>query len=140
VFARPTRRPNAIVDTLDLGTATASAGDAGAHPTLSLRGRRPSSSALRASRRNGRGVGSPKTGRGVDGVKQRVGKPRVIVLQDGQAESRTAMSGWRYAVSGDEAGRAHSREEWEWKGDGPGRRKSDDCAPAELRKGRCLNA
>jgi hypothetical protein len=92
VLARPARRSDAIVDTLDLGAATASAGNAGAHPTLSLRGRRPSSGALRASRRNGRGVESPKTGRGVDGVKQSVGKPRVIVLQDGQAESRTAVS------------------------------------------------
>lgn len=68
MLARPTGRPDTIVDAFDLGTPTASAGDAGAHPTLSLRGRRPSSRALRASRRNDRGVGSPKTGRGVEGV------------------------------------------------------------------------
>ena len=68
VLARPARRSHAVIDAFDLGTPTASAGDAGAHPSCGLGGRRPSRGALRASRRNGRGVGSPKTGRGVDGV------------------------------------------------------------------------
>ena len=93
MFARPARGPYTIVDALDLGTPTASAGDAGAHSSLGLGGRRPSRGALRASRRNGRGVVSPKTGRRVNGVQQRVGKPRVIVVQDGQGGSQAA-AGW----------------------------------------------
>jgi len=90
VLTRPARGSNAIVDTFDLGAPAASAGNAGAHPSLSLGGRRPSRSALWASRRNGRGVESPKTGRRVDRMQQRVGKPSVIVLQDGQAGSQAA--------------------------------------------------
>lgn len=93
MFARPARGPYAIVDAFDLGTPTASAGDTGAHSSLGLSGRRPSRGALRASRRNGRGVVSPKTGRRVNGVQQRVGKPRVIVVQDGQGGSQAA-AGW----------------------------------------------
>lgn len=95
MFTRSARGTHAIVDAFDLGTPTASAGDAGAHPTLGLRGRRPSSDGLRASRRNGRGVESPKTGRGVDGVQQGVGKASAIVVQDGQAGSQDAV---RWAV------------------------------------------
>lgn len=87
MFARSARSSYAIVDALDFGTPTASAGDAGAHPSLRLGGRRPSRGALRASRRNGRGVVSPKTGRRVNGVQQRIGKPRVIVVQDGQGKA-----------------------------------------------------
>lgn len=91
MFTRSARRANAVVDAFDLGTPAASAGDAGAHPTLGLRGRRPSSGGLRASRRNGRGVESPKTSRGVDGVQQGVGQPSAIVLQDGQGGSQDAV-------------------------------------------------
>lgn len=96
MFARSARSSYAIVDALDLGTPTASAGDAGAHPSLRLGGRRPSRGALRASRRNGRGVVSPKTGRRVNGVQQRVGKPRVIVVQDGQGKAgrKLRRAGW----------------------------------------------
>lgn len=90
MLTRPACGADAIVDTFDLRTPTASAGNAGAHSTRSLRGRWPSSGGLRASRRNGRGVGSPRTGRRVDGLQQRVGKPSVIVLQDGQAGSQVA--------------------------------------------------
>lgn len=93
MFARPARGPYAIVDALDLGAPTASAGDTGPHSSLGLGGRRPSRGALRASRRNGRGVVSPKTGRRVNGVQQRVGEPRVIVVQDGQGGSQAA-AGW----------------------------------------------
>lgn len=93
MLARPARGPYAIVDALDFGAPTASAGDAGAHPSLGLGGRRPSRGALRASRRNGRGVLSPKTGRRVNGVQQRVGKPRVIVVQGGQVGSQAAAAG-----------------------------------------------
>jgi hypothetical protein len=93
MLARPARGSYAIVDALDFGAPTASAGDAGAHPSLGLGGRRPSRGALRASRRNGRGVVSPKTGRRVNGVQQRVGKPRVIVVQGGQVGSQAAAAG-----------------------------------------------
>ena len=93
MFARPARSSYAIVDALDLGAPTAPAGDTGAHSSLGLGGRRPSRGALRASRRNGRGVVSPKTGRTVNGVQERVGKPRVIVVQDGQGGSQAA-AGW----------------------------------------------
>lgn len=110
VFTRSARGAHAIVDAFDLGTPTASAGDAGAHPTLGLRGRRPSSGGLRASRRNGRGVESPKTGRGVDGVQQGVGKPSAIVVQDGQAGSQDAVR-WasKYSVAGWQRGWSHAQ-------------------------------
>jgi hypothetical protein len=62
VLTCPAYGPDTIVDTFDLGAPAASAGNAGAHPAWGLRGRRPSSSALQASRRYGRGVGGPKTG------------------------------------------------------------------------------
>jgi hypothetical protein len=90
VLTRPARGSDAIVDAFDLGAPTASTGNAGAHPSLSLGGQRPSRGAQWTSRRNGRGVESPKTGRRVNGLQQRVGKPRVIVLQDGQAGSQVA--------------------------------------------------
>lgn len=106
MLARSARGSYAIVDALDLGTPTASAGNTGAHPSLRLGGRRPSRGALRASRRNGRGVEGPKTGRRVDGVQQRVGKPRVIVGQDGQVGSQAAAAAdcvsVRVSVSGGE--------------------------------------
>ena len=101
MLARSARGSYAIVDALDLGTPTASAGNTGAHPSLRLGGRRPSRGALRASRRNGRGVVSPKTGRRVNGVQQRVGKPRVIVVQGGQVGSQAAAAG---CVSGSVSG------------------------------------
>jgi hypothetical protein len=47
-----------------------------------LRGRRPSSSALQASRRYGRGVGGPRTGWKFRGLHTRVGKPSVFALWD----------------------------------------------------------
>lgn len=93
MLARSARGSHAVVDAFDLGTPTASAGDAGAHSPLGLGGRRPSRGALWASRRNGRGVVSPKTGRMVNGVQERVGKPRVIVVQDGRGGSQAA-AGW----------------------------------------------
>lgn len=99
MLARPARGSYAIVDALDLGTPTASAGNAGAHPSLRLGGRRPSRDALRASRRNGRGVESPKTGRRVDGVQQRAGKPSAIVGQDGQGGSQAAAGCESVSVS-----------------------------------------
>ena len=106
MLARPASGSYAIVDALDLGAPTASTGNAGAHPSLRLGGRRPSRGALRASRRNGRGVEGPKTGRRVDGVQQRVGKPRVIVGQDGQVGSQAAAAAdcvsVRVSVSGGE--------------------------------------
>lgn len=103
MLARSACGSYAIVDALDLRTPTASAGNAGAHSSLRLGGRRPSRGALRASRRNGRGVESPKTGRSVDGVQQRVGKPSVIVGQDGQVGSQAAAAGCvSVSVSGGE--------------------------------------
>lgn len=136
VLTCPARGADAVVDAFDLGTPTASAGDAGAHPAWSLRGRWPSSGGLWASRRNGRGVGSPRTGWRVDGLQQRVGKASVIVLQDGQAESRSAArlcwcragssggsireQGWSHAHSlkrGDDEMRSNGDQ-------GPGRRKN----------------
>lgn len=148
MLTSPARGANAIVDTFDLGAATTSAGDAGAHPFLGLRGRRPSSGGLRASRRNGRGVESPKTGRMVDGLQQRVGKPSVIVLQGGRAGSQTAARGvcvcvvgerGPHAVSDDEAGHTHTAcseragrwAEERWPG---ARRRSDRCAPSSSRQ------
>ena len=116
MLARPASGSYAIVDALDLGAPTASTGNAGAHPSLRLGGRRPSRGALRASRRNGRGVVSPKTGRRVNGVQQRVGKPRVIVVQGGQVGSQAAAAGCvSGSVSGGEVGSDQIRSSG-WRG------------------------
>jgi hypothetical protein len=82
VLTRSADGPNTVIDTFDLGAPAASAGNAGAHPAWGLRGRRPSSSALQASRRYGRGVGGPRTGWKFRGLHTRVGKPSVFALWD----------------------------------------------------------
>jgi hypothetical protein len=80
VLTRPANSPDTIIDTFDLGAPAASAGNTGAHPAWGLRGRRPSSSALQASRRYGRGVGGPKTGWKIRGLQQSRQAERVRAL------------------------------------------------------------
>ena len=138
VLARPARGSHAIVDALDLGTPTASAGNAGAHTSLRLGGRRPSRGALRASRRNDRGV---ETGRRVNGVQQRVGKPSMIVVQDGQAGSQAAAGCVSVSVSvsvsgGDgvsdgEIGHTQQQKRRTDRSPGPGARATGACSPQD---------
>lgn len=85
VLTCPADGPDTIIDTFDLGAPAASAGNAGAHPAWGLRGRRPSSSALQASRRYGRGVGGPKTGWKIRVLQQSRRAERVRALGGGRA-------------------------------------------------------
>ena len=128
VLTCPADGADTIVDTFNLGAPAASAGNAGAHPAWGLRGRRPSSSALQASRRYGRGVGGPKTGW------------KFRVLQQSRQAERVRALGWRtcsWRPAGCWSDGAGPREQSSWRAVAlalaSARRKSDDRTKSQLR-------